>query len=303
MTPTQPPREPSPILLAPLFSSLLDLLHELGDGLPPLTIGGGFGLYLKRRYLQQTGGKTLIDPARWPRERSTNDLDLLLRAEIVADKNRFDAIADALDRLGYVAVQDAKYMQFVRTIRVGEQEAEVKVDLLVGPFEPFRHLLQVKPPRVRPKGGKKGRLHAHETPEAVGVEEEPVSIPVCGRRSTGEEYEGQVCLPQAFSYALMKLFAFRDRKDDPDPKKDKGRHHALDLYAVVAMTTEPEYEFARKTRVRYADNEKVREAGEIVRRDFAGPESIGVLRMREHILYNAVMDVDTFLGVLREIFA
>ena len=303
MTPSQPPGDESPILLTPLLSSLLDLLHELGDAAPPLALGGGFGLYLKRRQLQLTGGKTLIDPARWPRERSTKDLDLLFRAEVVADKKRFDAIADALDRLGYVAVQGAEYMQFVRTIRVGDREHEVKVDLLVGPFEPFRHLVQVKPPRVRPKAGKKGRLHAHETPEAVGVEEEPFSIRGRGSRSTGEEYEARVSLPQAFSYALMKLFAFRDQKDDPDPRKDKGRHHALDLYAIVAMMTEPEYEFARRARGRYADNEKVHEAGEIIRGDFAEPESIGVLRLREHILYNAAMDVKTFLDVLREIFA
>ena len=100
----------------------------------------------------------------------------------------------------------------------------------------------------------------------------------------------------------MKLFAFRDRKDDPNPKKDKGRHHALDLYAVVAMMTEPENDFARRARVRYADNDKVREAREIVRQDFAGPESIGVLRMREHHLYDAAMDVKTLLAVLHEIF-
>src|SRR5262249_50169132 len=157
---------------------------------------------------------------------------------VMADKTQCDAIADALDRLGYVPVHGAEFMQFIRTIRVGEQEAEVKVDLLVGPLEPFRRLLQVKPPRVRPRGGQKGRLHAHETPEAAGVEDDPLTIPVRGSRSTGEEYEAQVCLPQAFSYGLMKLFAFRDRKDDPDPKKDKGRHHVLDLYAIIAMMTE-----------------------------------------------------------------
>lgn len=50
MTPSEPPGDPSPILLDPLLGSLLDLLHELGDGLPPLTIGGGFGLYLKRSF-------------------------------------------------------------------------------------------------------------------------------------------------------------------------------------------------------------------------------------------------------------
>ena len=123
----------------------------------------------------------------------------------------------------------------------------MKIDLLVGPFGPFKDRLKTaKPPRVRPKAEKKGRLHAHDTPEAVGVEDEPLFVPVQGPRSTGEECQAVVCLPQAFSYALMKLFAFRDRKDDPDPRKDKGRHHALDLYAVVAMTTEPEYDFARR---------------------------------------------------------
>lgn len=298
MTPSQPP-----LLLDPLLGSLLDLVHELRDALPPLTIGGGFGLHLKRRRLAQSGERTLIDPALWPRVRSTNDLDVILRAEIVADRKRFDALADALDRLGYVAVPGAEYMQFVRMIGAGEQEREVKVDLLVGPFEPFRRLVRVTPPRVRPKAGKRGRLHAYETPEAVGVEEEPLSILVQGQRSTGEECQAHVCLPQAFPYAMMKLFAFRDRKDDPDPRKDKGRHHALDLYAVVAMMTEPEYDFARQARIRHADNDKVREAGEIVRQDFAGPESIGVLRLREHVLFNAAMDLKTFLGVLQEIFA
>ncbi|HVS38880.1 MAG TPA: hypothetical protein VMS17_25205 [Gemmataceae bacterium] len=293
------PKLPPPLLRC----SLLDLLYELRDANSSLTIGGGSGMHLKRERLEQTGERTLIDPPGWPAVRPTDDLDVILRAEIVADKNQFDAIADALDRLGYVAVPGAEYMQFLRTIRVGEQEAEVKVDLLVGPFEPFRRFVQVKPPRVRPKSRKKGRLHAHETPEAVGVDEEPLSLLVQGRRSTGEEYQALVCLPQAFSYALMKLFALRDRKDDPDPKKDKGRHHALDLYAVVAMTTEPEYDFARKARIRYADNDKVREAGQIVRGDFAGPESIGVLRLREHVLYDPAMDLKTFLDVLHEIFA
>ena len=194
-------------------------------------------------------------------------------------------------------------MQFVRTIRVGDREHEVKVDLLVGPFEPFRRLLQVKPPRVRPKAARRAGCTPTKRRKQSAWRKNP-SPSLSAARSTGDEYEAQVCLPQAFSYALMKLFAFRDRKDDPDPRKDKGRHHALDLYAVVAMTTEPEYDFARRARARYAENEKrPREAAEIVRSDFAGPESIGVLRLREDILYNPAMDLDTFLGVLREIFA
>jgi hypothetical protein len=156
--------------------------------------------------------------------------------------------------------------------------------------------------RAKSKGQPSVHLHARKTLEAIGVEEEPLFIPIEGRRSTGEQYQARVCIPQAFPYALMKLFAFHDQKDNPDPRKDRGRHHALDLYAIIAMMTEPEYDFAKRAREKYADNVKVREAAEIIRLDFAGLESIGVLRMREHILYNPAMDLDTFLSMLQEIF-
>ena len=217
-------------------------------------------------------------------------------------------LADALSRLGYKPIEGSKYWQFAQPGDPAEPKQGAKVDLLGGPLLGLLSRLgprfQKDDRRWRPKSKGQPPVHLlHETPEAVGVEDEPLSILIEGPRSTGEEYEAKVCLPQAFSYALMKLFAFRDRKDDPDPRKDKGRHHALDLYAVVAMMTEPEYDFASRSRSKYADNEKVREAGEIVRSDFAGPESIGVLRLREHVLYDPAMDLKTFLDVLHEIFA
>jgi hypothetical protein len=45
----------------------------------------------------------------------------------------------------------------------------------------------------------------------------------------------------------------------------------------------------------------VQEAAEIIRHDFAGSESFGVLRLRD--LYKGTMDLKTFLDVLQEIFA
>jgi hypothetical protein len=290
-------------------SSLLDLLFELGQAFSPLTICGGFGLILKHQHLERVRANTLIGrPELWPRVRPTRDLDLITPLELLAEVGRRRALAAALDRLGYKPIEESKYWQFALPGDPAEPKQGAKVDLLGGPLlgslSRFGRRFQKDDRRWKPKG--KGQppvhLHARKTPEAVGVEDEPLAIPIEGLRSTGEHYQATVCLPQAFPYAMMKLFAFRDRKDDPDPRKDKGRHHALDLYAVVAMTTEPEYEFAKALRSKYADNEKVREAGEIVRGDFAGPESIGVLRLREHILYDAAMDLNTFLGVLREIF-
>jgi len=42
----------------PLTTNLLDLLFALREHPIPPAIGGGFGLYLKRRRLDQTGERT-----------------------------------------------------------------------------------------------------------------------------------------------------------------------------------------------------------------------------------------------------
>lgn len=44
-------------------------------------IGGGFGIYLKTDHVQRLGIRTLL--SEWPEPRSTNDLDLYLRPELL----------------------------------------------------------------------------------------------------------------------------------------------------------------------------------------------------------------------------
>jgi hypothetical protein len=51
---------------------------------------------------------------------------------------------------------------------------------------------------------------------------------------------------------MMKLFAFRDRLSDPN--KEFGRYHALDLYTILATTTEQEWEYALHLRDQYKDD-------------------------------------------------
>ena len=67
----------------PLTANLLDLLHELREHPVPLTIGGGFGLYLKRMRLDQTRERTLF--SQLPMPRATNDLDLFVRADVLCN--------------------------------------------------------------------------------------------------------------------------------------------------------------------------------------------------------------------------
>ena len=98
----------------------------------------------------------------------------------------------------------------------------------------------------------------------------------------------------------MKLFAFRDRKKDED--KNLGRHHALDLYTIVAMQVESEYQESLRLGTVYDTDSHVQAAREIIRNDFAEPTSIGVIRLREHPLFRPQFPVSDFLAVLSEIF-
>lgn len=56
-----------------LQASILDLDYQLRNEDVPLTIGGGFGLYLRQGHLNQLTERTLFD--RLPHQRSTNDID------------------------------------------------------------------------------------------------------------------------------------------------------------------------------------------------------------------------------------
>ena len=280
----------------PLTANLLDLLFELRELPVPLTIGGGFGLYLKRMWLDETRERTLF--SQLPMSRATNDLDLFVRADVLCDLQSMKAVATALDRLGYEAVPEAKYMQWKKHFDLLGQDREIKVDLLVGPLGKFRERLHVKGVRARPVGPIK--LHAHTVEEAVHIDESPVTITISGRRTNGEPAEAQIHVPQPFTYLMMKLFAFRDRKMDED--KNLGRHHALDLYTIIAMQVESEYQESLRLGNLYTGEGHVDTAREIVRSDFAEPRSMGVIRLREHPLFRTEFPVPDFLAVLGEIF-
>jgi hypothetical protein len=278
-----------------LFANLLDLLRELDGRGVPLMVGGGFGLYLKRTHLVRTGEQTLFSEL--PDVRATNDIDMFLRAEVLADLTRTREVADAIRRLGYQVVEEAKYLQWRRPVAVGGVEQDVKIDVLVGPFGAYRGGMRVSPPRARPKGDV--RLHAHMVEEALRLEERPIGVPVEGLTSDGRPYGGTVYVPEAFPYLLMKLHAYGDRKDDAN--KDLGRHHALDAYTIVGMMTEAEYERAKRFGAADDGSEHLRRARRIVSEDFSSQSSLGILRLREHPLYREEFRLDEFMAVAREI--
>lgn len=111
---------------------------------------------------------------------------------------------------------------------------------------------------------------------------------------------GTVETPDAFPYLMMKLHAFSDRKGDAN--KDLGRHHALDLYTIVGMMTEPEYDRARRVSAQMSGNASFERARTIVGEDFSLETAAGILRMREHRLFRPDFQAQEFRQALQEVF-
>lgn len=280
-----------------LRMALLDVLHATrGDNLR-LIIGGGYGIYLKREYIRGSNIRTLL--SKWPEARSTNDLDLFLRPELLIDSRKLRPLAATLQQLGYQVIAGAEKYQFARPGPSGGREGSLKIDLLTGPQIRFRgSSAQVDARRVRPRPSVD--LHAHPVDEAITLEEELLPVQVIGTTSHGQPFEAEVYLPGPFTFAMMKLFAFRDRVHDPD--KQYGQYHALDVYSALATASEGEWNQALVLRNRFAADPKVKEASGIVAEHFSTPQSLGILRIQENEYFRKELQLSEFRSVLTDLF-
>jgi hypothetical protein len=256
----------------PLREQLRLLAMELQKDEIKLILGGGYGLVLKTEYIRQTNAATRFEEI--PQARSTNDLDLFLSVEIITSTEKIEKIRDALEKLKFEPV--APFFQFRLPVTFEGQDLPVKIDLLAAPPETDEQLKLVKinKPRIRPKKAK--NIHGYLTEEALTIEENLLPINIAQEGNAPLE----IYLPHPFSYLVMKLFALRDRLEDEE--KDFGAYHAFDIYRIIAMMTEKEWDEAIKLRENYRNAPKIREAAEIVDELFVNVESIGVLRIRQH---------------------
>ena len=279
--------------LSQLSDALLDLIGHISGARLKLIVGGGFGIYLRHKELLKAGNAgTLLKE--WPQPRSTNDLDLFLKTELLADSAKLKPLADAIQQLGYNPIATAKYYQFFKPGPKGGEAGGFKIDILTGPVERLREI-GVKADSRRAHPVPKIEFHAHPLDEALTLEEHLKSVVI---ESSGRH--GEVFLPHPFSFIMMKLFALRDRQDDPE--KDYGRHHALDIYTVVAMMTRREWEESLQLAEKYKHSIKAQEAAGIVRKMFKDELSAGVIRLRESKYYKDCFQLVEFLRALKDLF-
>lgn len=285
------------ITITDLQTALLDLLQKIRGTEIKLIIGGGFGIYLKTNRAKRLDMMTLLD--QWPEPRSTNDLDLFLRPELLIDSSRLKPMVSAITGLGYQVVPGAENYQFVKPGPGGTDAGSVKIDILTGPqscFQGTRVKADNRRARPKPSVG----MHAHPVDEALTLEEGLLPILLAGTLSSGDTWESEIFLPHPYTFSMMKLFAFRDRLDDPD--KEFGRYHALDLYTILATTTEKEWEYALQLCDQHKNEPFTIKAGHLVSEYFSALERLGMIRLRESPYYRPELQLGKFMSALQELF-
>jgi hypothetical protein len=278
----------------PLLTTLLDLDSELKHPIK-FIVCGGYGLYLKQLYLKENPQITTLLPySSLPIARTTQDIDLVLHAEIATEASHMTLVRKALDILEFSVVETAKYMQFVKNVEGGK----VKVDLLSAPLGELASKVPKDSRRV--KSSTELKLHARKMEEALGIEKFPIQIPISGTLSTGTAIQTNILIPQAFSYILTKLFAFKDRLHDQN--KNLGSHHALDLYRIVGMITKNEHTNIHQIALEYATHSVTESARNIIKEYFSQENDMGLIRLREHPLANDTLNLHLFTSEMASIF-
>jgi len=253
----------------PLRDTLVDLALMLKPDHIELIVGGGYGLVLrsemiaKREHFSRFGINTIV--------RSTGDLDCFLGAEVVSDSAKTRRIAEALESMGFTAIQ--RYWQFSKSI--GDR-GEIHIDLLAADV-PAPLVANIQRPndsrRFRPRGFDK--LHGRRTPEAVTVQRLPSRVD-----ASRDGRDAFVLIPHPLSFILMKLFAFRDRIVQADD--DYGAYHAFDILQTIDSMNHEEWDQTPEFLDDPVATSTVTEAREIVRQLLSSPYADGSVRLIDY---------------------
>jgi hypothetical protein len=262
-----------------LFNTFIDLHEKLSDRGISIILGGGLGLYLKQLYLMENPVRTLID-------------DIFFPLEVLVSLDDMKAVRSIIDEMHFEPIAGNEYWRF------NLPKNEVKIDLLTGPIvDAVKDQLKSDARRARPKGDL--QLHAHPVPEALDLSDRLEQVVLVGSTSAKKEYSSTVSIPSPFTYLMMKVTAFGDLIENED--KDLGRHHALDVYRIVAMMTEAQFlETKSQFELHYSSPHVERVRG-LVRDCFVKESGIGILRMREHAFWGDNMRLADFMDALNDI--
>ena len=233
-----------------ILIQLAELAKPLNKiGIKPV-ICGGLGVYLC--FCKSEGSaRSMI--------RATNDIDLMIIKEQVAEMSRREAIAEIITgELEYVVRKDDRHFRFIKA-------PDRQLDILSPPMEDF----QIKEHRVK---FVKSKLHGRLTVEACFIDEDLRTIALS---TDGVEVQ----VPSPTNLLILKLCAFDDR--DKNDETERAQAHAFDIYITVMLADTDDYKEGQIFLARHNDWPVIKRITSIVNNKFNSIDQPGWQRVLE----------------------
>ena len=160
----------------------------------------------------------------------------------------------------------------------------------------------IRKPRIKPKDVENFHAFFHPEAEVIGINLIKAEDFV---QAAAKDKLKNVYLPSALSFIILKLYAFRDRKDDES--KDYGRHHAYDIFSSLLEMDSLDWSNSKLQKKFLLGKTVFCEAQSIIEECFTEESLIGIIRLKENKLYyrdKEVFDqyINNFISDLRELF-
>lgn len=234
--------------------ALLGQLAELAKafnkiGIKPV-ICGGLGVFLCFRNSDGAAHNII---------RATNDIDLMIIKQQVAEMSSREAIAEIITgELDYVVRAGDEHFRFMKA-------PNQQLDVLSPPLEGFR----VDGYRV---GLVKSKLHGHLTEEARFIDEDLRTIALS---TDGVEVQ----VPSPTNLLILKLCAFDDR--DKNDETERAQAHAFDIYITIMLADTDDYKEGQRFLARHNDWPMIKRITSIVNNKFHSVDGPGWQRVLE----------------------
>jgi hypothetical protein len=228
----------------PMWNEFQPLWRELQIAGNQVHLAGGYGLFLKQRWLLANRDYTILIPLEnWldTAPRATNDLDIVVGLALLADAEAQRCIVQALEHNEFKVVHDHPRWQFEKQL---DPDRRVLVDLHAEVPDCENPNLALDRLRVKhkPSLGDEG-VHGRRNPEAAGCSLCPFLFQIG---------EIMISVPNPVTWSVMKLISTRDRRlRSQNAEKEveyrtfhhhEAMKHARDVARVIAMTTRDERE-------------------------------------------------------------
>ena len=281
-----------------LWPHFKPLWTDLRGIAPGLVLAGGYGLFLKQKWLlsevsylitedgdyltTEKGERMIVEPGiptlvavyQWNDQtpRVTKDLDFVVELNLIASPDAQHRLDRVLAKHDFKVVTENARWQFEKLV---DAQHRVVVDFHAPSPVGKRNDVRVQSRRVKPNPSlRQTGIHGRQNAEAIGCELHPFSFAFNGVK---------IVIPNPVTLAFMKLMAMRDRRlasqnaarsaTERELEGSQARKHAHDVCRVMAMITREENELVPRLLKAVRPTPVFADAADTFRNFFLGDEA------------------------------